>query len=107
MKIFRFTLVVVLILILFSSFALAAKGMVVFKKSRCDYFIVQTIMGYAILEWYGGNDPDEGDVIVGNFESYGMINIYNLTADSELTVWVEDYWLSKSRAIEEYYDKCH
>ena len=106
MKIFRIILVIGLILILLSSIAFAAKGVVVFKKSRCDYFIVETITGYAILEWYGGNDPDEGDVIVGNFESYGMMDIYNLTADSELTVWVEDYWLSKSRAIEKYYDKC-
>ena len=52
-------------------------------------------MGYALLEWYGGSDPDEGDIIVGDFESYGFKDIYNLTADSELRVWVEDYWLSK------------
>jgi hypothetical protein len=107
MKIMRIILIVVLVSTSISNIAFAAKGVVVFKKSGCDYFIVQTTMGYGILEWYGGNDPDEDDVLVGNFESYGMMDIYNLSADSELTVWVEDYWLSKSRALEEYYDKCH
>ena len=25
-------------------------------------------MGYAILEWYGGNDPIEGSQLVGDYE---------------------------------------
>ncbi|MBA3018690.1 MAG: hypothetical protein KJ550_09655 [Proteobacteria bacterium] len=85
----------------------AAKGVVVLYKSGCSYYIVETNLGYAILEWYGGNDPSEGDVLVGDYETYGMKDIYNLTADAETKVWVEDFWLSKSRAIEKYYDKCN
>jgi hypothetical protein len=96
-------------ILLFTSFAgtsFAAKGEVVYKKSGCDYFIVETNMGYALLEWYGGNDPDEGDIVVGNFESYGFKDIYNLTANSILRVWVEDYWLSKEEALEQYFEHC-
>jgi len=85
----------------------AAKGVVVYYKSGCDYYIVETNMGFALLEWYGGNDPGEGDTLVGDFESYGMKDIYNLTADAETTVWVEDYWLSRDSAIEKYYEKCN
>ncbi len=85
----------------------AAKGEVVLKKSGCDYFLVLTNKGYALLEWYGGNDPSRGDILAGDYESFGMKDIYNLTDDHELRVWVEDFWLSKSRAIEKYYDKCH
>jgi len=85
----------------------AAKGVVILYKSGCSYYIVETNMGYALLEWYGGNDPSKGDVLVGDFETYGMKDIYNLSADAETQVWVEDFWLSKSRVIEEYYDKCH
>lgn len=80
----------------------AAKGEVVYKKDGCDYFIVETNMGYAILEWYGGNDPDVGDVLVGDFESYGTKDIYNVTTEAELQVWVEDYWLSKEDALEKW-----
>lgn len=86
--------------------ALASKGIVVHYKSGCDYFIVDAPMGYALLEWYGGGDPSEGDTLVGDFEMYGMVDVYNLSQDNETHVWVEDYMLSKSRVIEKYYDKC-
>ena len=89
------------------SIASAAKGDVIYYKSECDYYIVETNMGYVLLEWYGGNDPSEGDTLVGDYESYGMKDIYNLTADSETKVWVEDFWLSKDSVLEKYYDKCN
>ena len=63
-------------------------------------------MGFAILEWYGGNDPSKDETLAGDFESYGMKDIYNISADAETKVWVEDYWLSKSRMIEKFYEKC-
>lgn len=94
------------VLLVVCPFAEAAKGVVVYYKSGCDYYIVETPMGYSLLEWYGGNDPNEGDVLTGQFETYGMKEIYNITADSETNVWVEDFWLSKNRAIAKYFDKC-
>lgn len=100
-------LITILFFLSLPEIANAAKGVVVYYKSGCDYYIVETNMGYAVLEWYGGNDPSKGDVLAGDFESYGMKDIYNLTADSETRVWVEDFWLSKESAIEEYYEKCN
>ena len=93
-------------LVMAPAMAFAAKGVVVYYKSGCSYFIVETAMGYSILEWYGGHDPSKGEVIAGDFETYGFKDVYNLTADQETKVWVEDFWLSKDRAIEKYYDKC-
>ncbi len=84
----------------------AAHGFVVLRKGSCDYFLVETPAGYDLLEWYGGNDPARADELTGNFEEYGFHDIYNLTADEELRVWVEDYWLSKSSGLERLYDKC-
>lgn len=86
--------------------AAAAKGAVVHRISGCDYFIVATPGGYDLLEWYGGHDPDKGDVLVGNFETYGMHDIYDNTADEELTVWVEDYKLSREDALEQLAEQC-
>lgn len=83
-----------------------AKGVVVYNKSKCDYYIVETALGFSLLEWYGGNDPDEGDVIVGDFESYGFKDIFNVSKDAEMRVWVEDYWLNKDRVAEKYLEKC-
>lgn len=85
----------------------AAKGLVAYYKSGCDYYIVDASMGYVLLEWYGGNDPSEGDTLVGDFESYGMKTIFNISTDSETQVWVEDYMLSKDSVLEKYYDKCN
>ncbi len=87
--------------------AAAAKGVVVYRKAGCDYFIVETNMGCALLEWYGGDDPNEGDILVGDYESYGTKDIYNLSTDSELRVWAEDHWLSRDDALEKLYDECN
>jgi len=62
----RFAVLAVLAAILIPSNASAAKGVVVYYKSGCDYYIVETNMGYVLLEWYGGNDPSEGDTLVGD-----------------------------------------
>lgn len=89
-----------------SSTAASARGIVVLRKSGCDYFLVETTMGFDFLEWYGGNDPSRGDELVGSFEEYGFQDIYNISASQELRVWVEEYWLGRSGAIEMLYDKC-
>lgn len=84
----------------------AGKGDVTHTLSGCDYFLVETSNGFALLEWYGGNDPYIGDIVVGAFESYGMKEIYNTTAEQELNVWVDDFWLSKEDALEKLYEEC-
>jgi hypothetical protein len=47
--------------------ALAERVEVVKRISGCDYFIAEGRLGYDVLEWYGGHDPDVGDVLIGNF----------------------------------------
>jgi hypothetical protein len=84
----------------------AARALVVHRISGCDYFMVQSGRLYDLLEWYGGHDPDKDDVIVGKFETYGMADIYDETADEELRVWVEEYSLAKEDALEKLADKC-
>lgn len=93
--------------ILLPTLANAAKGVVVYNKIGCDYYIVETNKGFALLEWFGGNDPNEGDTLVGDFERYGSKDIYNITADRKTRVWVEEFWLSKEEVIEKYFQKCN
>jgi hypothetical protein len=68
--------------------------------------MVETTRGFSILEWYGGHDPDKGDKIVGAYDSYGMKTVYDVTADEEIRVWVEEYDLSKTSALEKLVEKC-
>jgi|ERR1700728_650333 len=102
-------------LVLLTAFALfpasvgagsSTRGYVSHRISSCDYFLVQTANGYDLLEWYGGNDPDRGDVLVGRYEEYGFHDIVNETADEGLHIYTEDYQLSKSDGLEQLTDKC-
>ena len=86
----------------------AAKGSVVLVVRGCDYYVVDAPSGFAVLEWFGGNQPQKGDVMAGDFETYGFQDLYNLTRNgAETRVWVEDYWLSRARAVEIIADNCH
>jgi hypothetical protein len=62
--------------------------------------------GYGILEWYGGHDPDKDDVLYGDMRTYGMRSIHDETADESIKVWVEDYDLNKTDALEKLLDEC-
>jgi hypothetical protein len=89
-----------------SAQASAKKGVVVYNKSGCNSrYVVETNMGYAILEWYGGNNPTEGDVIVGDIDSYGFKDLYNVTQDASMRVYVEDYMLGKSSLTTKFFEK--
>ncbi len=80
---------------------------VVFKPSSCDYFILENSSGYIVAEWMGGNDPDQGDRITGNFNSFGTKDFYNQSRDRDCRLWVDDYMLSKVSALEKIRDKCN
>jgi hypothetical protein len=82
------------------------RGEVSHRISGCDYFLVETRSGYDLLEWYGGHDPDKGDIIVGNYESYGFHDVLNETADESLNVYTEDFQLSKTSALEKLTEHC-
>lgn len=84
----------------------ASQGHVTKRISGCDYFMVNARGGYAILEWYGGHDSDNDDLLIGSFEAYGMHDIVDDTADETLTVWTEEFGLSHERALETLVDKC-
>ena len=86
--------------------ALGERGTVVSKQDGCDYFVVAASSAYDVLELFRGQDPDEGDVLVGGYHSYGRHDIHDETTNDDLTVWVESYDLSKEDALETLVEKC-
>lgn len=84
----------------------SVSGTVEHRISGCDYFLVQTRGGYDLLEWYGDHDPDKGDVLVGRYEEYGFHDILDETADETVRIYTEEYWLSRTDALEKLTDKC-
>jgi hypothetical protein len=81
---------------------------VVFKRSGCrDYFLADGDSGgIYLLEWYGGYDPKEGDAIIGEIQSYGFKDVFYPNTGSSGRVYVDDYMLSRSSAIEKLRKKC-
>lgn len=94
------------LLLLFATCANASKGVVAYVQSGCDWYIFSTQRGYVLAEWYGGVEPDKGDLIAGEFESYGMHDVFNIAKDASVHVWIDDYLLSRDSVIEKYRDKC-
>jgi|SRR5580765_6375038 len=98
----------VVFLIVVASFtsAFAAKGTVTNRVRGCDYFLVavEGSSDFVLMEWYRGYDPDRGDSVVGKFDSFGFTDVY--FGDKESHVWIEDYGMKKSNALEKLFDKC-
>jgi hypothetical protein len=63
-------------------------------------------MGFALMELYGGEMPAEGNIIVGDFENFGRADVYNLSNDSQATIYVADFWLNRTKVVEEFIKHC-
>jgi hypothetical protein len=83
------------------------KAEVVKRFSGCDYMILEESGDYHVVEWMGSYDPDEGDQVQGNFHSYGNKTCYVSRRDRETRLWIEDYSVSYSRAMEIIREKCN
>lgn len=94
------------LLLLLPVAAFGDKATVILKVRGCDYFLADGLRGIYLLEWYGGYDPNRGDTIIGEIGSYGFKTVFYLGKDREGRVYVEDYDLSKSDALEKLAEKC-
>lgn len=71
-----------------------------------DYVIFYTRMGYAVAEYYGGYYVlDEDDRVVGDIDSFGFKDIYCPAKDRSVRVYIDNYMLSRDRALEWLFEK--
>ena len=88
-----------MIIFFISSTTFAVRGVVVHYKYSSDKIIIKTSMGYTCGEVYGGFLVDEGHILNGELENYGFKDIYDLTIDDTIRIWIDEYWLSKNEAL--------
>ncbi|MGV3597158.1 MAG: hypothetical protein ACO1PI_04770 [Bacteroidota bacterium] len=55
---------------------------------------------------YATEEPEVGDYVYGNIHSYQSHKIWNETQEEEMSVWIEDWGLSKENALELLIEKC-
>ncbi|MCX6317409.1 MAG: hypothetical protein NTW29_08980 [Bacteroidetes bacterium] len=70
------------------------RGEVVYSDAYCSYYVVETNLGYTVIQTYGSYKPFEGAVLYGNFSSRGTRDMYNQSSGVVFTGIVTDYWLS-------------
>jgi hypothetical protein len=75
----------------------ASTGVVV--KVKGDKAVISYGMGYLLVEWYGGHPPNERDVYNGEFNHYGIRELYCTTSDSESRFWIEEFMADKEAAL--------
>ncbi len=88
--------VVIVLCVLFAAPAFAEQGMVIWKNHQCGYFILQMKSGYGIFEWKDGPQPNDEDVLEGDFSSPGERMVDNKTADLPTTILLNAFALSRS-----------
>lgn len=67
------------------------KAVVIYDKGCGSRLVVETPGGLALVEWYGGTMPSKGDVLIGDFDTYGMQEFYDLTTDRAGRVYVDEF----------------
>jgi hypothetical protein len=108
-KIYIFLIAIILCSLLVSQSARATSsaGTVYAPYSSCSYFLILDPTGsFSEVEWYGGSFPDSGDVVYGDFQTYGFKDMYDQNKGNNIRVWVDNYWISRSRAAQYLTDKC-
>lgn len=73
-------------------------GDVVYSNNFCGFYVVETNYGYTIIQNLDGLRTYEGDVMYGNFGSYGSRDFYNHTANVITGGNVMEYDLSYNGA---------
>jgi len=91
---------------LFACPALAEQAMVIWKNRQCGYFILQMKSGYGIFQWIDGPQPNDGDVLEGDFRSAGERLVDNKTADVPTTILLYAFALSRSAIAARMPAKC-
>lgn len=70
----------------------------------CKYFVAEQGYDYILVESWSCMRPAKGDQGSGDLNSYGSKTVR--LAGMTCTVWIDDYLLSRSRALEKLAEKC-
>ena len=98
---------VLLLFFFLPSAAFSIEGVVVYYRFGCDYYIVYTENGYALIEDQVGGEIGDNDLLVGDFNYRGMAIIYNASRGYNCKVWIEGYSMTEEEVNYGYYDKCY
>ncbi len=92
---------VLFLVLLLPCTAFASKGVIVFYNDLRSKIIIQTPNGYSCGEVYSVHTfVEPGQYVVGDLDSFGTKQIYNLALDESMNVWIDDCWLTRAQAMD-------
>ena len=84
------------------------KGVVVLDHYTCntyDRIVIETTWGYTSAEVYSGYGATyEGNVILGDFNSFGFTNFFDTSGNERGRLYIDNYWLGEDEATEWCYE---
>lgn len=70
-------------------------------EGSSDRIVIATELGFTLAEVYSGyRSANEGDLIVGDFHSYGFTDFYDDNGNDAGRLYIEDYMTSETTARE-------
>jgi hypothetical protein len=69
-------------------------GVVVYSDAYCPYYVVETRLGYTVIESLNGYTPYEGNVVYGDLSRTGLADFYDRSSGNIIRGDVVDYWLN-------------
>jgi hypothetical protein len=72
------------------------RGEVVYSSSSCPYYVIQTNFGYTVA--VSNSKPLVGEVLYGDFNYYGVQDVYNRTVGIVISTDVKEYGLTYNGA---------
>ena len=81
-------------------------GIVVYRKPSCDYFLLETASGVALLHWRTGDDPSVNDRVIGNVNLFQTPQFFNQTTQRPFRATVEDYAERGANALRALRERC-
>jgi hypothetical protein len=77
------------------------RGIVMGSDMRCDFFVVETARGYAVMRTWGGFPPLRGAMLYGNFNSFGVQTFYNRSEGYLVNADIRDFTPSYFMAMDQ------
>ena len=82
------------------------EGIVVRQREGCAYVLVETPSGLALLRWLDGEEPLQGDRVIGDFNLFQTCRLFNQTKSRRFTAEMRAYVSTADDAMAAYRRFC-
>jgi hypothetical protein len=87
-------------------YAYTSQAEVVKLRGECSYFMLQSDKGFMTLKLQDGPRPQEGDILEGHMDSFGISYVMNRDTGRVSWIYMDDKWSDEDSAKQKFKNKC-